>query len=140
MKSKHLLVISVDAMVFEDIEYVKDLPNFKKLLEKVNRYAAILCAAIAAPVVNTGVFFLGCHLFFFEDIASFFEIEAEQVTVFIITVLIGINFIIELLVNIVLAPTVCRILDINDKHSRRGYFGKRKANAPADTENTDSVG
>ena len=111
-----------------------------KLLEKVNRYAAILCAAITAPVVNTGVFFLGCHLFFFEDIASYFEIEAEQVTVFIITVLIGINFIIELLVNIVLAPTVCRIIDINDKHSRRGYLGKRKANAPAYTKNTDSEG
>lgn len=33
MKNKHLLVISVDAMVFEDIEYVKELPNFKRLLD-----------------------------------------------------------------------------------------------------------
>ena len=30
---KHLVVISVDAMVFEDLEYLKDCPNFKRLLD-----------------------------------------------------------------------------------------------------------
>ena len=90
-----------------------------KLLEKINRYAAIFTAAVVAPIINTGIFFIGCHLFFFEDIASHFELEAEEVTLFIITVLIGINFIIERLVNLILDPTVYRILEINDKHSVR---------------------
>lgn len=94
-----------------------------KLIEKLNRYCAIFAAALVAPIVNTGIFFLGCEMFFFDDIASFFAVEAEQVTVFIITGLIGINFIIELVVNLVLAPTVYKILDILGKTEprRKGY-------------------
>ena len=31
--SKHLIVVSIDALVYEDLEYAKTLPNFKKLLD-----------------------------------------------------------------------------------------------------------
>ena len=31
--SKHLIVVSVDALVYEDLEYAKTLPNFKRLLD-----------------------------------------------------------------------------------------------------------
>ena len=30
---KHLIVVSVDAMVYEDLEYCKTLPNFSKILK-----------------------------------------------------------------------------------------------------------
>jgi predicted AlkP superfamily pyrophosphatase or phosphodiesterase len=33
MKNKHLIVISLDAFVFEDLEYAKTLPNFAKLMK-----------------------------------------------------------------------------------------------------------
>ena len=33
MNDKHLVVVSVDAMVFDDIEYARTLPAFKKLLD-----------------------------------------------------------------------------------------------------------
>ena len=33
MKNRHLIVISVDALVFEDLEYLKNLPNFSRLLD-----------------------------------------------------------------------------------------------------------
>lgn len=33
MADKHLIVISVDALVYEDLEYAKTLPNFKKILD-----------------------------------------------------------------------------------------------------------
>ena len=33
MKNKHLVVVSVDAMVFEDLEYAKTLPAFSYILE-----------------------------------------------------------------------------------------------------------
>lgn len=33
MKNKHLIVVSVDALVYEDLEYAKTLPNFKKILD-----------------------------------------------------------------------------------------------------------
>ena len=90
-----------------------------KALEKINRTVATFTAAVVAPIVNTGIFFIGCELFFFDDIASYFAVDAEKVTIFIITGLIGINFLIELLVNLVLAPTVCRLLDILQKKPKR---------------------
>ena len=74
-----------------------------KLLIKLNRYAAVLVAAIVATVVNTGVFLVGSLLFFGGDIA------------FVINVLISINFLIELVVNIVLVPTVYRVINIKKK-------------------------
>ena len=30
---KHLIVVSIDAMVFEDLEYCKTLPNFSKIMD-----------------------------------------------------------------------------------------------------------
>ena len=33
MSDKHLVVISVDALVFEDLEYAKTLPNFARIME-----------------------------------------------------------------------------------------------------------
>ena len=74
-----------------------------KLLKKVNLYIAALLSAIAATVVNTGVFLVGSLIFFAADIAT------------VINVLICINFLIELLVNIVLVPTVCRVINIKKK-------------------------
>lgn len=87
-----------------------------KLLEKKNRYLAIICSAVAAPVVNTGTFFLGCELFFFKDIAAEFALKAEEVTLFIITGFIGINFFVELAVNLILAPTIYKLIEINKKN------------------------
>ena len=86
-----------------------------KLFERVNKYLAIITSAVIAPIVNTGVFFIGCELFFFEDIAGYYNVSAEQVTVFIITAFIGINFIIELGVNIILSPAIYRIIKIKQK-------------------------
>lgn len=33
MKNKHLIVVSVDALVYEDLEYAKTLPNFGRLIK-----------------------------------------------------------------------------------------------------------
>lgn len=37
MKEKHLIVMSVDAMVFEDLEYLGTLPHFRQLLQEGSR-------------------------------------------------------------------------------------------------------
>ena len=33
-KSKHIIVISEDALVYEDLEELRKLPNFSKIMEK----------------------------------------------------------------------------------------------------------
>ena len=83
-----------------------------KALEKVNKYLAVIIAAITAPIVNTGVFFLGCMIFFFDDIMAYYSLGAAEVATFVVTGFIGINFIIEVAVNLVLVPTIYRIINI----------------------------
>ena len=39
-----------------------------KLLEKVNRYLAVLVSAVVCPVVNTGIFILGSFIFFMDTV------------------------------------------------------------------------
>lgn len=71
-----------------------------KALEKTNIYVAAIVSALVATFTNTGIFLIGSILFFESDIAT------------VVGVFISINFIIELIVNLVLVPTVVRIIKI----------------------------
>ena len=87
-----------------------------KLLENKNRYVAVLTAAVVCPVVNTGVFVLGCFTFFMETIRAWGEgLGYDNAFAYIILGMIGINFIIELVLNIILSPTVVKLIDIKKK-------------------------
>lgn len=83
-----------------------------KLLEKVNRYLAVVVSAIVCPVVNTGVFVLGVFTFFMDDITKLATDSGMNAVAYIFLVLIGGNFIFELIVNIVLCPVVTRLLSL----------------------------
>lgn len=84
-----------------------------KLLEKKNKYLAVLAAAIACPIVNTGIFVLGCFAFFFEELTKWGVAEGYGSTVeYIFLFLVGTNFIVELVTNLILAPTIVRLLDL----------------------------
>ena len=84
-----------------------------KLLEKYNRYVAVVVAAIACPVVNTGVFLLGCLVFFMETVTEW--AGGSNVGAYMITGLVGFNFLFELGTNMVLSPVVVRLLNIRNK-------------------------
>lgn len=87
-----------------------------RLLEKKSGVLAALAAAVAYPVVNTGVFFLGCMLFFLDDCIQFaagLGISGSG-PVIIMIVFIGFNFFFELGLDLILCPAVVRI--INARH------------------------
>jgi uncharacterized membrane protein len=84
-----------------------------KLLEKYNRYVAVVVAAITCPVVNTGVFLLGCLVFFMETVTEW--AGGSNVGAYMITGLVGFNFLFELGTNMVLSPVVVRLLNIRNK-------------------------
>ena len=87
-----------------------------KLFSRWNAYVAMLLAAIVCPIVNTGIFILGCLTFFMDTIRGWGEAAGfDNAFVFILLGLIGINFIIELLINVMLSPVVIRLLDIREK-------------------------
>ncbi len=87
-------------------------------IAKKNQTAAIFTAAVVCPVVNTGVFTLGCYTFFINnlpDIAQVIGVGFEGTTAFIFLVLIGVNFLFELGVNVLLSPSVVRLLNVVKK-------------------------
>jgi uncharacterized membrane protein len=87
-----------------------------KALEKKNKYAATICAAVAAPVVNTGIFLLGCVIFFLPIIREWGVNNGfESVGRYMIIGFVGFNFLFELLVNVVLSPVIVRIVNIGKK-------------------------
>lgn len=87
-----------------------------KLLEKYNKYVAVIFSAVVCPLVNTGVFLLGCRIFFFDTIAGWGVAAGfENTGSYMIFGLAGINFIIEICVNIILAPIITRLIKIGKK-------------------------
>ena len=73
-------------------------------------YCAVFSAAMIAPVVNTGTFITGMLLFFKDTLDSW---AAGTPTLrYIIFGLTGINFLIELGVNIVCAPGITTIIQV----------------------------
>lgn len=86
-----------------------------RLIEKKNRWAAILTAAVVCPVVNTGVFFAGCYLFFFDALSVGAAEDGKSVFLYIILVMIGANFLFELLFNLALSPAALRLTEIGNK-------------------------
>ncbi len=87
-----------------------------KALEKLNEYFAIICAAVTAPVVNTGLFLVGCRLFFWPTIAEWGQANGfENPVAYAFLGLAGVNFLMELGINIVLAPVILRLLKLGRK-------------------------
>lgn len=84
-----------------------------KALERFNRYVAVVAAAIVCPVVNTGVFLLGCVVFFMDTVTSW--ASGANVFAFMIVSFVGLNFLVELAINMVLSPMIVRILNIKQK-------------------------
>ena len=88
-----------------------------RLLEKKNSLVASLCAGICAPVVNTGVFLIGCRLFFYETVAAWgAAVGFENTALYMIVSFVGINFLVELGINLVLSSAIVQIV----RAGRRG--------------------
>ena len=78
---------------------------------------AVIVAAIVCPVVNTGVFLLGCLAFFMEPITQWTAAAGlgGNVGKYMIVGLVGGNFLVELASNIILSPIVSRLLSMKEK-------------------------
>jgi uncharacterized membrane protein len=88
-----------------------------KALAPKNSFLATLAASVVCPVVNTGVFLIGCYLFFMEWVRTMAEqLNFASVAAFMFGGLVGANFLFELLTNIVLNPIIMRIIAIRKKH------------------------
>lgn len=86
-----------------------------RAMQKHNQYAAVLLAALVCPVVNTGVFLIGCRLFFWETLALWAQgTNAQSTFSYVIVFLIGVNFLLEIAINVILAPVIARLLGFSE--------------------------
>lgn len=87
-----------------------------KLLRDQNRYFAVIVAAMVCPVVNTGIFLICCKIFFMDTIRAWAEGAGfSSAGTYMIFGLAGVNFLLELVVNVVLSPVIVRIISIGQK-------------------------
>lgn len=87
-----------------------------KLFEKCGKTLAVIMAAVVCPVVNTGVFLIGCVLFFMETITEWgSEIGYNNVAAYMVFGLVGANFLIEFVIDLVLVPVTARLIKIGKK-------------------------
>ena len=88
-----------------------------KVLEKKNRLLAVLLSAMVCPLVNTGIFLLGCVVFFYDTIAVWATQFGfgDDVVKYMFIGLAGGNFVVEFIVNIVVSPIIVRLLNIKKK-------------------------
>ena len=78
-----------------------------ELFKKINTYFAVIVSAILVPLTNTGIFLIGCRLFFFDTIKEWaIGLGFENAFTYMIVGLVGINFLFELAINIILSPSV----------------------------------
>lgn len=84
-----------------------------KVLERKNKYVAVFVASALVPVVNTALFIVGC-LAMWNTIASI--AGGSAIFGFILVSLVGVNFFLELAVNLIVAPALHKVIKIVDKN------------------------
>ena len=86
-----------------------------KLLEKRDRYLAVIASAVVCPVVNTAIFLLGSMIFFVDTVKAGATAEGINIFAYLIIFFVGLNFVFDLLANIILSPAILRIINIRKK-------------------------
>ncbi len=87
------------------------------LLEKKNLFAATITAAAVCPIVNTGVFALGCFAFFMPTIAEWGATAGiENAVFYLFAFVIGTNFFLELAVNLLLSSVIVTIIKLGKRN------------------------
>ncbi|MBQ9503488.1 MAG: ECF transporter S component [Lachnospiraceae bacterium] len=82
-----------------------------RLAKKCGMTVAVALSAIAAPVCNTGIFCIGVMIFFFDLISGWGQAAGfENAFVYVVMGLIGINFLVELIIDLVLVPVIVRVI------------------------------
>ena len=87
-----------------------------RALEKKNKVLATFAAAVVSPLVNTFIFVFGLFLFFRPVFNEWAKNADSNVFLYFFTFVIGLNFIIELLTNVILSPVIVRIVDVVRKN------------------------
>jgi hypothetical protein len=85
-----------------------------KLIANKNKLVATFVASAVVPIVNTGLFILGA-LTMSDSISVLASSEGVDVIYFLIVICAGVNFLIELFINMVVAPAIHTVVGVLEK-------------------------
>ena len=77
-------------------------------LSRRSPMGAAITAGIVCPVVNTGIFIVGLTAFFYDTLVAW--AGGSDLIYYIIFVLTGVNFVLELAINLVLSTVIVRVV------------------------------
>ena len=80
---------------------------------KIQSGSTVLTAMLA-PIVNTSIFVVGMLLFFRETLSAW--AGGEDLIVYILVGLAGVNFLIEFAINMLLTPAIIRVVNVVKKN------------------------
>lgn len=75
-----------------------------------NKSTATVVSSISLPIINTFIFSICCLLFFFPTLKEW--AAGENTIIYLYGTMIGLQFIVELVINSVLSPIVIRLVEI----------------------------
>lgn len=82
------------------------------LISKASSLAGVIVAGVVCPIVNTGIFLAGCYIFFQEWLVTVFGTTGF---VTVVAGLVGVNFLVELGINMVLSTAIVKIIGLGKK-------------------------
>lgn len=89
-----------------------------KLISKKSSLAAVFVAAALVPTVNTGIFVIGCFTIY-NVISQVAASNGYSAVYFILIVCAGVNYALELAVNLIFSPALERIILLVRKQFRK---------------------
>lgn len=95
-----------------------------KMFSKKHPIGAMTWAAVAAPVINSGVFMLGCYLFIWDELVALAAEKSVSIAVLLLGLVI-INFILELLICLIVCPALLRVIRMATKKNNSGNSSKK---------------
>lgn len=82
-----------------------------KALSKINKTIGTVGSAIACPVTNTGIFIIGSYVFFYSALSEWgVDAGFASTTAYIFLGMVGLNFVFELALNMLLCPVIIRLI------------------------------
>ena len=110
-----------------------------KVIKSKNQYVAVFVSAIAAPLVNTGIFVIGGFIIVdtISEVFSSFGMDLTGISpIHIIFVLcVGVNFFIELAVNVICAPAIYTVDKVVEKQILKKYSEKKNKEVAINDDN-----
>ncbi len=91
-----------------------------EIIRRKNGYLAVFVASGCVPVINTALFILGClTMWNTMAIAAARLAEGANVVKFIFIILVGANFLVEFILNLLVAPALHTVYGVVEKRFKR---------------------